>query len=547
MTGLDVWLKSGGSGPELLATRFQPSPMYEGAGQERRADRGKPAGDADPRAQGFFPWTSAVKALAMFLLLWAAWARRRQQDGSASKPVFQGMRGSPASSLNDALTKKNAWLAGIFGSDEDGDPLALQLLRRINPDLKRGGEPVSLSLNTQMLPPEKITVFLDGAPVEDPAELERLAREVRAQWAARSTSRPPSRGAGRPPAPVSSAGVAGSAGPSSPGKHAGPATVTARYEIGILKVDRPFHDYSREELDRLLERIRSLLESSRDDLLISTREGCVEVILRLTPGEAERLLALAEAGVLDDFAVIGARVVSSPEERGTLLNGLRPTPPRRAEEHFAAPARPNPELTSPLSALAPQSDQEAAWEAIDRVYRPRVFRLARRILGAGHREEAENITQDVLFRAFRSRHTWARERPFWPWLSAILRRGIRQGRRPVHHSLEAEGLDVLDSAPSPPDRLVSGEFTERFRDALLALPPGMRELLVARHYRGQTLAQIGEATSVVPSTVSVRLARAKAAFCAALGDLRVSDAEFQALLDTGALGAAFRSVAGDEE
>jgi RNA polymerase sigma-70 factor (ECF subfamily) len=546
MVGLDMLFKSG-SGPELVATRFEPTALYDGTGHERRASRGKPTGDADPRAQGSFPWSRAVKALAIFFLFWAAWARRHQRDPSTPRPVLQGMEGTPASSLNYALSKKNAWLAEMFGSDKNGDPLPSRLLRRNNPDLKRRGEPVTLSLNMQMLPPEKIRVFLDGVPVEDPAELERLAGEVEAQWAARPTTLPPTRRAGRPPAPAAPAGTGGGAGPPATGKRARPARVTARREILILKVDRVFGDYSKEEQDQLLEEIRALLESTRGDLLIGTREGCVEVILRLTPGEAERLLALAESGVLDDFGVIGARVVSSPAERQALLNGPSPTPPRRAEGGFPAPAGPDPELLLPLSALAPSGTREAAWDAIYRDYHPRVLASALLALGDARRAEAEDLTQEVFTRAFTGRGRWNPERPLWPWLEAILGRVVRErwrGHRRLrpHHSLEAAGLVVADPAPRPPDRLVSREFSERFAAALLALPPEMRDVIVARYYQKKTLAQIAGTMSVSPTTIWRRLATARARLRAALGDPPFSPAEIREANLADALGAAFQAL-----
>lgn len=55
---------------------------------------------------------------------------------------------------------------------------------------------------------------------------------------------------------------------------------------------------------------------------------------------------------------------------------------------------------------------EESMRALMECYQGVVFGLCYRMVG--HREEAEDITQDVFVRTFRSLRTWKRERPFRP-------------------------------------------------------------------------------------------------------------------------------------
>src|SRR5688572_3844553 len=63
-----------------------------------------------------------------------------------------------------------------------------------------------------------------------------------------------------------------------------------------------------------------------------------------------------------------------------------------------------------------------------------VFGLCFRMLG--HREDAEDVAQDVFIRTFRSLHTWDCTRPFKPWLLTIAANRcrtalVKRNRRPL--------------------------------------------------------------------------------------------------------------------
>jgi hypothetical protein len=76
--------------------------------------------------------------------------------------VLQGCSGSPAASLDYALSKQPAWLSEMFGCDVYDTSFARRLILRTNPERKRPG-PVVLAVNHVYLSAASIEVHVDGA------------------------------------------------------------------------------------------------------------------------------------------------------------------------------------------------------------------------------------------------------------------------------------------------------------------------------------------------------------------------------------------------
>src|ERR1043165_5401001 len=60
---------------------------------------------------------------------------------------------------------------------------------------------------------------------------------------------------------------------------------------------------------------------------------------------------------------------------------------------------------------------QLAWEAIVRQYRRKVFNVAYKFVG--RHDEAEDLTQDIFLKIFRSLNTFDRRAIFQPWLISI--------------------------------------------------------------------------------------------------------------------------------
>src|SRR5205085_2265597 len=95
-------------------------------------------------ASGTFEWTAAVQVLAAYLLRCAVWGLRNSEHQFGPEwrllpdfPRLEGRRGTPAASLNYAISKAPKWICEMFGCDVNGEPHLRRLIYRSNADFKR--------------------------------------------------------------------------------------------------------------------------------------------------------------------------------------------------------------------------------------------------------------------------------------------------------------------------------------------------------------------------------------------------------------------------
>jgi hypothetical protein len=143
----------------------------------RKAVRGKNAG----ALQGFgtFQWTPAFQALCLLLLRVRAHAY--ETGATNDQPLLSGEQGSPAATLDYALSKQPAWLFDIFGADRRDRCFARKLFARTNPERKHGG-PVYVSLKNSILTPTDILIVSNGIAVTEPATLRAMADRIEVLW-----------------------------------------------------------------------------------------------------------------------------------------------------------------------------------------------------------------------------------------------------------------------------------------------------------------------------------------------------------------------------
>jgi len=124
----------------------------------------------------------------------------------------------------------------------------------------------------------------------------------------------------------------------------------------------------------------------------------------------------------------------------------------------------------------------------------------------GNREDALDAVQEAFLDAFQALGRFDSERPFYPWLYAILRNRcfkLLAGRkRHEADSLEQPELqaEILGSANNlSPEELLSLE------QALLALSPEDRELITLKHLDGLSYRELAEMLAIAEGTVMSRL------------------------------------------
>lgn len=148
---------------------------------------------------------------------------------------------------------------------------------------------------------------------------------------------------------------------------------------------------------------------------------------------------------------------------------------------------------------------EACMRALVERFQGIVFRLCQRMLG--HREDAEDVAQDVFLRVFRSLRKWDSSRPFKPWLLTIAANRCRtalskRSRVPVATELQIH-------PPSAASELESLGLSEELQLALGELRDDYRMCFVLFHQQELSCAEVAEIMQCPEGTVKTWLHRAR--------------------------------------
>jgi RNA polymerase sigma-70 factor (ECF subfamily) len=170
-----------------------------------------------------------------------------------------------------------------------------------------------------------------------------------------------------------------------------------------------------------------------------------------------------------------------------------------------------------------------SWDEIVRAHSVRVYRLAYRLTGNLH--DAEDLTQEVFVRVFRSLATYT-PGTFEGWLHRITTNLFLDGAR-RRQRIRFEGLgDDVDHRLGSDERSPAQAWDDSHLDgdiqaALLALPPDYRAAVVLCDIEGFSYEEIAATMGVKLGTVRSRIHRGRAQLREALAhrdkDRRVKD------------------------
>lgn len=138
-------------------------------------------------------------------------------------------------------------------------------------------------------------------------------------------------------------------------------------------------------------------------------------------------------------------------------------------------------------------------------FQPEVYGLCVRLLN--HRHDAEDVTQEVLLRVFRSLRRWDNTRPLKPWIVGITVNRCRtwltqRARRP-------ELVDYLQETVAGPMSGDAPELVNEIRAARNQLRPDYRAVFVMFHEQGQPYEDIAAALNRPIGTIKTWLHRAR--------------------------------------
>jgi RNA polymerase sigma-70 factor (ECF subfamily) len=155
-----------------------------------------------------------------------------------------------------------------------------------------------------------------------------------------------------------------------------------------------------------------------------------------------------------------------------------------------------------LMERAQRGDREAFHSLFEDVG-PVIERFLRRRIADN--AELEDICQDTMIAVYKSRHTYQAERPFEPWLFAIVRRvsaeHFRRERQRLGFQIQVDELPEMSSEGGATDDL-------ELREAVAQLSTTQIEALGLTKVLGLSMAEAAQRTGTTVGSMKLRVHRA---------------------------------------
>jgi RNA polymerase sigma-70 factor, ECF subfamily len=191
-----------------------------------------------------------------------------------------------------------------------------------------------------------------------------------------------------------------------------------------------------------------------------------------------------------------------------------------------APAE-SPESVDALIQRCLKGDQQA-WEAIVRQYRRKVFNVAYKFVG--RHEEAEDLTQDIFLKIFKSLSTFDSRANFQTWLISVSRnlcidhyRSVRKERETIDQSVDASELAPVSKTQGQMAMMEQRDRVELLRDAMSSLPKTLRTAVLMRDIQELSYHEIAEKLRLPEGTVKSRINRGRNELARQIRKLRGED------------------------
>lgn len=170
-----------------------------------------------------------------------------------------------------------------------------------------------------------------------------------------------------------------------------------------------------------------------------------------------------------------------------------------------------------------QEGDAAAWEELVRQIHRRIYNLCYRF--AGSPDEAQDLTQEVFIRMYRSLDSYDPERAsLMTWVATMTRNLLVDHFRKAKYDRQTESLDaagpdeagplrvgerIPDPGPSPEMRMHTRETQGWVHLALQKLSPELREAVILRDLQDMDYKEIALVLKVPEGTVKSRINRGR--------------------------------------
>ncbi len=157
---------------------------------------------------------------------------------------------------------------------------------------------------------------------------------------------------------------------------------------------------------------------------------------------------------------------------------------------------------------------QVAWAVIMDRHRRKVFNLAYKFVG--RHDEAEDLTQDIFLKIFKSLHTFDRRANFQTWLVSVSRnlcidhyRSVRKERATMARDVDASELTPASRERGPLAQLEQSDLKEIIRRAMSELPDALRVAVTLRDLQEYSYQEIADQLHLPEGTVKSRINRGR--------------------------------------
>jgi len=158
----------------------------------------------------------------------------------------------------------------------------------------------------------------------------------------------------------------------------------------------------------------------------------------------------------------------------------------------------------------------SAWEELVRRHSRRIYNICYRF--TGNRTEAEDLTQDVFLRVYRTLASYrSAHGGFATWVTSVSRNLLidhyrRTKRDRITDSLD-DAMPVVENKESvgrrPDEQALMGELSGQVQNALTRLSPELREAVILRDLQQLEYMEIQRVLAVPEGTVKSRINRGR--------------------------------------
>ena len=159
-----------------------------------------------------------------------------------------------------------------------------------------------------------------------------------------------------------------------------------------------------------------------------------------------------------------------------------------------------------------------AFEILMRKYYPRILNFVYRFLG--NRQRAEDLTQDVFMKVYKSARRYRPRSKFQTWLYTIAKNSclneLRRNRgqmisldEPIMSHERVLKKEISDPHADPAGELLQKEKKALIQTAIKGLPENQRIAVILRRYESFSYAEIAATLNVTDKAVKSLLSRAK--------------------------------------